>query len=147
MKRVQVQLDDNVATALKAYAAIFEKTVSEVIADSISISMQRHYKHCPATKVLMDREGVAPDKRASKNCYGEACFACAHNVGCRTGMYRGTWEMAEKMEKLMSFPSEGFEKVAYEYIQSKLSQKPAKKHGHPIYHKTADTNRSMQSLH
>lgn len=126
MKRVQVQLDENVATALKAYAAIFEKTVSEVIADSISISMQRHYKHCPTTKMIMDREGVAPDKRASKNCYGEACFACAHNVGCRTGVYQGTWEIAEKMEKLMSFPSEGFEKVAYEYIQSKLSQKTAK---------------------
>jgi len=131
MKRVQVQLDDNVAIALKAYAAIFDKTVSEVIADSIAISMQRHYKHCPATKMLMDREGVNPDKRASKNCYGEACFACAHNVGCRTGLYAGTWEMAEKMEKLMSFPSEGFEEVAYDYIQTKLSPKPPKNHHRP----------------
>ena len=147
MKRVQVQLDENVATALKAYAAIFEKTVSEVIADSISISMQRHYKHCPATKMIMDRECVAPDKRASKGCYGEACFACAHNVGCRTGVYQGTWEIAEKMEKLMSFPSEGFEKVAYEYIQSKLSQKTAKKLVKPRYHKSTNSTPSIFALH
>lgn len=118
MKRVQVQLDDNVAIALKAYAAIFDKTVSEVISDSIAISMQRHYKHCPATKIIMDREAVLPDKRADKSCYGEACFACYHDIACRTGLYEGTWEMAEKMQKLRHFPEEKFEEIPYQYTST-----------------------------
>ena len=104
MKRIQTSLDDATASALKAYAQLWGMSIQEVLAESIRFSMHKHYQHCPETKRIMDRESVPIDRRASKDCFGEPCFACAHSIQCRTGIYEGGWEMKTELEKYLRDP-------------------------------------------
>lgn len=104
MKRVQTALDDATASALKAYAQLWDMSVQEVLAESIKFSMQKHYQLCPETKRIMDRESVPVDRRAAKDCFGQCCFSCKHEIQCRTGLYEGAWEMRTEFEKYLRDP-------------------------------------------
>ena len=104
MKRIQTMIDASTASALKAYAQIWGMSVQEVLAESVKFSMQKHYQLCPETKRIMDRESIPIDRRASKNCFGQCCFACKHSTQCRTGIYEGEWEIKTELEKLLRDP-------------------------------------------
>ncbi len=104
MKRVQTSLDPATASALKAYAQLWDMSVQEVLAESVKFSLQKHYQLCPEAKRIMDREGLPIDKRSSKPCFGQCCFACNHSTQCRTGIYEGEWEIKAELEKYLRDP-------------------------------------------
>ena len=123
MKRVQTALDDATASALKAYAQLWDMSVQEVLAESVKFSLQKHYQLCPETKRIMDRESHPIDKRSSKSCFGQCCFGCKHLTECRTGIYKGGWEIKTELEKLLRDP------VSHETVpfETRLATKEAHK--------------------
>ena len=104
MTRVQTALDGATASALKAYAQLWDMSVQEVLAESVKFSMQKHYQLCPETKRIMDRESVPIDRRAAKDCFGQCCFACEHAIECRAGLYEGGWEIKTELQNLLRDP-------------------------------------------
>ena len=101
MKRVVVTLSDQDAQVLKLYAAKWGMTLSQALEE-----MSRSHIHasafvCSFARDLLNNENIAIDKRAGRGCYGFKCRCCAYTLQCRTGLYLGEWQIADRYKHLL----------------------------------------------
>ena len=101
LKRVVVTLSDEDAQVLKLYAAKWGLTIAAALEE-----MSRSHIHasafvCSFARDLLNNENIAIDKRAGKECYGFKCRCCAYTLQCRTGLYQGEWQIADRYKHLL----------------------------------------------
>jgi hypothetical protein len=102
MKKLQVQMPDPCHAVLKDYANAWGMTMSEVMYEATRCFMHKHSENCEYINSLFTFRRIKADKRLSKECYGHPCFTCEHLVACKTGQYKGGWEMAEKVSEYIN---------------------------------------------
>ena len=101
MKRVVLTLSDQDAQVLKLYAAKWGMTLSQALEE-----MSRSHIHgsayvCTFARDLLNNENIAIDKRAGKECFGFKCRCCTYDLQCRTGLYPGGWQTADRYKHLL----------------------------------------------
>ena len=99
MKKVQVSMSDHDHAVLKDYANAFDMTMSEVLYEASRHHIHKHSRSCGFISALFEFKKVVRDKRLAKDCYGFPCFACNHSTACRTGLYKGGWEMDPQVQQ------------------------------------------------
>ena len=100
MKKVQVQMSDECHAVLKDFANAWDMTMSEVLYECARHHIHKSSKSCPYVSHLFKFKKISQDKRLNKPCYGQACFACKHITSCRTGLYKGEFELSRKASAL-----------------------------------------------
>ena len=96
MKKVSVQMSDEMHAVLKTYATFFDVTMSEAMADWANVQLHKLSQHCEITHAAMKSQGIQPDKRLNKPCWGWQCTSCAHHQTCKVGLYDGLFEMSNR---------------------------------------------------
>ena len=86
-------MPDKCHSLLKDYSNAWDMTMSEVMYEAMRCFVHRHSECCAYINSLVEFRGVIQDKRVTKPCYSQACFACKHQTACRAGLYTGMWEM------------------------------------------------------
>ena len=99
MKKVQVQMSDECHAVLKAYAAFYGKTMSEILYMFTRQEIQQQSLHCKFVQQLLDAQGIRPDKRARKPCWGHQCLSCEHANPCLAGLTEETFMPNESVKK------------------------------------------------
>ena len=107
LKKVSLQLSDDMHTALKAYAAFSGKTMGEILNDWIEMNLQSISCNCAITGDIFDRLNIPRDKRVHKECMGYKCYSCEHQHKCRLGMYDGEFEVCTKCIPYLQANSSG----------------------------------------
>ena len=102
MKKVQVQMSDECHAILKDFANAWGLTMSEVLYESTRCHIHKFSETCPYVSDLFKYKQITKDKRLTKSCYGQACFACKHITSCRTGIYKGEYELAKEATALFA---------------------------------------------
>ena len=101
MKKVQVSMTDHCHSVLKDYANAFGMTMSEVLYEATRHHIHKSSLSCGFVRSLFSWKKVTRDKRLNKDCYGFHCFSCDNVTACKTGVYKGTWEMNPKVRQFM----------------------------------------------
>tara|TARA_B100001778_G_scaffold138679_1_gene113969 strand:- start:888 stop:1229 length:342 start_codon:yes stop_codon:yes gene_type:complete len=99
MKKVQVQMSDECHAVLKSYAAFYGKTMSEILYMFTRQEIQQQSLHCKFVQQLLDAQGIRPDKRAHKPCWGHQCLNCKHANPCLAGLTEETFMPTESVKK------------------------------------------------
>lgn len=89
-------MPDNEHAALKDYCSAFGVTMSEVMYEAAKLYMHRHAEKCEHINGIFKFRQLKTDKRISKECWGEDCLTCSHQVACRVGAYTGNWNKEQK---------------------------------------------------
>ena len=100
MKKVQVQMSDECHAVLKDFANAWDMTMSEVLYECTRQHIHRSSESCPYISHLFKFKQISQDKRLDKDCYGHKCFACKYLTSCRTGLYKGEFEISKKASAL-----------------------------------------------
>lgn len=101
MKKVAVAMSDECAAVLKSFAAQWGMTMGDVLYESARCHIHSMARDgCSATCSLLHTYDRKLDKRAAKDCYGHACYACAHNKACRVGLHPGGFECEDRYKHL-----------------------------------------------
>ena len=106
MQRIDVKVDDPFAVVLKEYCAYWGMTMSELMYEAVKQHIHCSGEVCHLADHLLKKNGVSPDKRAAKPCYGYLCRCCKHQLACRTGLYKSHWEIADEHQHLLKVQSE-----------------------------------------
>tara|TARA_Y100000401_G_scaffold72030_1_gene58082 strand:- start:196 stop:537 length:342 start_codon:yes stop_codon:yes gene_type:complete len=99
MKKVQVQMSDECHAVLKAYAGFYGKTMSEILYMFARQEIQQQSLHCLFVQQLLDAQGIRPDKRAHKSCWGHSCLSCVHAKPCQAGLTEETFMPTQTVKK------------------------------------------------
>ena len=99
MKKVQVQMSDECHAVLKSYAAFYGKTMSEILYMFARQEIQQQSLHCKFVQQLLDAQGIRPDKRVHKPCWGHQCLSCAHANPCLAGLTDKTFMPTQSVKK------------------------------------------------
>lgn len=102
MKKVQVQMSEECHAVLKDFANAMDMTMSEVLYECVRCHIHKCSDSCPYVSHLFKFKQITQDKRLKKDCYGQACFTCKHITSCRTGIYKGEFEMSKKASALFA---------------------------------------------
>ena len=92
-KRVVVQMSDDCHKVLKAYAAFYDMTMSEVLYGCTRMQLHNQLDTCEFVEDVFKKLSIAQDKRALKPCFSYLCFSCKHATACRAGIYEGVVEL------------------------------------------------------
>ena len=84
-KVVNVRLSESEHTLLKAYCASLNRSMQDVLRDFALMQIQKQRFCCRLVRSLMEEHGIDQDPRASKSCYGYACYYCSHADACMAG--------------------------------------------------------------
>ena len=101
MKKVSVNMSDDCYAVLKAYAAYFDMTVSDVLYGFTRQEIHHHASSCSFTDGLLQSKNIPQDKRASKPCWGHSCLVCNHDAMCRAGLTDETFSPKESIRHLL----------------------------------------------
>ena len=99
MKKVQVQMSDECHSVLKAYAAFYGRTMSEILYMFALQEIHQQSLHCSFVQQLLDAQGIRPDKRVHKPCWGYRCLSCVHAKPCQAGLTKETFMPNESLKK------------------------------------------------
>ena len=84
-KVVNVRMTESEHTLLKAYCASLNRSMQDVLRDFTLMQIQKQRFCCRLVRSLMEEHGVEQDPRASKPCFGYACYYCRHADACASG--------------------------------------------------------------
>ena len=96
MQRIDVPVDEKFAVVLKEYCAYWGMTMGELMYEAAKQHIHSSAHFCYLSDDLLRKQGMLLDKRAPKECYGFKCRCCKHQLACRTGLYKGSWEIDDK---------------------------------------------------
>ena len=97
-------MSDLCHSVMKAYSAIFKKTMSDIAYDWLRQNIQQQSVLCDLTDNMLGLIKIEKglDKRVDKSCWGWRCLVCSKYHKCIVGMYDGLWvpdEVAKKHGK------------------------------------------------
>ena len=106
MQRIDVPVDEKFAAVLKEYCAYWGMTMGELMYEAAKQHIHSSAQVCNLSDGLLRKQGILPDKRSPKQCYGWKCRCCKHQLACRTGIYKSLWEVDDKYKYLLKEPSD-----------------------------------------
>ncbi len=106
MQRIDVPVDTKFAAVLKEYCAYWGLTLGELMHEAAKQHIHSSADVCHLADEILQKQGVSPDKRSGKHCYGHLCRCCKHETACRTGIYKNFWEIAEEHAHLLKKPND-----------------------------------------
>ena len=92
-------MSDECHAVLKSYAAFYGKTMSEVLYMFARQEIQQQSLHCKFVQQLLDAQGIRPDKRVNKPCWGHQCLSCEHTNLCQAGLTDKTFIPDQSVKK------------------------------------------------
>ena len=98
MQRIDVKVDEQFAAVLKEYCAHWGMTMGELMYEAVKQHIHASSHVCDFADSLLKKQGILPDKRSAKSCYGYLCRCCKHQATCRVGLYEHQYEIADKYE-------------------------------------------------
>jgi len=101
MQRIDVKVDEQFAAVLKEYCAYWGMTMGELMYEAAKQHIHGSSQVCEMADGILRKQGMLPDKRSTKHCYGYLCRCCKHELACRTGLYKNEWEIAEEHRHLL----------------------------------------------
>ena len=101
MQRIDVKVDEQFAAVLKEYCAYWGMTMGELMYEAAKQHIHASAQVCKLADGLLRKQGMLPDKRSAKHCYGYLCRCCKHELMCRTGLYKKEWEIADEYKHLL----------------------------------------------
>jgi len=101
MQRIDVKVDEQFAAVLKEYCAYWGMTMGELMYEAAKQHIHGSSQVCEMADGILRKQGMLPDKRSAKHCYGYLCRCCKHELACRTGLYKNEWEIAEEYRHLL----------------------------------------------
>jgi len=101
MQRIDVKVDEQFAAVLKEYCAYWGMTMGELMYEAAKQHIHSSAQVCELADGLLRKQGMLPDKRSSKQCYGYLCRCCKHQLMCRTGLYKNEWEIDDEYKHLL----------------------------------------------
>ena len=93
MRRVVLNMPNEMAELLTKYSKLKGKTISNVAIELLKANIHKQAYVCTAIKDLLDELEISLDKRAAKRCYGYACWSCKHDAKCRAGLHDNDYEV------------------------------------------------------
>ena len=101
MQRIDVKVDEQFAAVLKEYCAYWGMTMGELMYEAAKQHVHASAHVCTLADGLLRKQGIVPDKRSAKHCYGYLCRCCKHQLMCRTGLYKNEWEIDDEYKHLL----------------------------------------------
>ena len=101
MQRIDVPCDEKFAAVLKEYCAYWGMTMGELMYEATKQHIHSSAHVCTLAEGLLIKQGMIPDKRSAKHCYGHKCRCCKHQLECRTGLYKDDWVIADEYKVLL----------------------------------------------
>mgnify|MGYP005628266313 FL=1 len=101
MQRIDVKVDEQFAAVLKEYCAYWGMTMGELMYEAAKQHIHASSQVCELADGILQKQGIIPDKRSAKHCYGYLCRCCKHELACRTGLYKNEWEIGEEYKHLL----------------------------------------------
>lgn len=116
-------MSDHCHSVLKVYANAFDMTMSEVLYESTRHHIHKSSLSCGFVRSLFQWKKVIRDKRLTKPCYGFPCFGCNNVTACKTGVYKGTYEIDPKIQQYMDRHTSSHVKALGDYeVEEKASK-------------------------
>ena len=84
-KVVNVRMTEPEHALLKAYCASLNRSMQDVLRDFALMQIQKQRFCCRLVRSLMDQHAIKQDPRATKPCFGYACYYCSHADACISG--------------------------------------------------------------
>ena len=101
MRRVVLNMPNQMAELLTRYAKLKERTISNVAIELLKANIHKQAYVCTAIYDLLAELEISLDKRASKRCYGFTCWTCRHDAKCRVGLYDNGYEVKPECAHLL----------------------------------------------
>ena len=102
MKRVAVQMTDEMHQVLKAFAAFHNRSMSDVLEEIMENTFNAQRHQCLLVERLFDSLRIEPDKRAQKICFSPSCIRCKNRIICSTGEFEGCLEVEDRLKHLLT---------------------------------------------
>ena len=84
-------MDEDLHRVLKALAAAYDCTISELNTMAVEVLVHRLGLRCTIASEVLNWQKVALHHKVNKWCWGHCCGTCAHEKECGDGRYNGTY--------------------------------------------------------
>lgn len=90
-KKVMLVMDADLHRVLKALAATYECTISDLNTLAVEVLVHRLGLRCSIASEVFNWQDFALHSKVNKWCWGACCLTCVHEKGCAAGAYTGTY--------------------------------------------------------
>lgn len=84
-------MDDDLHRCLKALAASFDTTISDLNTLAVEVLVHRLGLRCKIASEVFNWQDFPLHKKVNKWCWGAPCLSCTHAKDCANGAYSGTY--------------------------------------------------------
>jgi len=90
-KKIMLVMDEDLHRVLKALAAAYGYTISELNTHAVEVLVHRLGLRCTIAGDVFNYHNFPLHIKVNKWCWGEGCVGCAHAKECANGTYDGTF--------------------------------------------------------
>ena len=120
-------MDQDLHRMLKALAASYDCTISELVALMTEPAVNKLGLYCTIASEVFNWQQYPLHPKGDKWCWGTACVNCKHRKGCDAGDYTGTF-VSSTPEHMLQRPSDkalGVPKwIDDAYVEDPFHQEP-----------------------
>tara|TARA_Y100000022_G_C12929464_1_gene230930 strand:- start:9 stop:410 length:402 start_codon:yes stop_codon:yes gene_type:complete len=102
MPVVQVKMSDECHKALKQYAAFLGVPMGELLYRFARFGFHEQAHCCKWMNSCLSQLNIDLDKGSEKPCFGFRCNVCSNRTACRTGVYKGLFQIPESFKHLQT---------------------------------------------
>ena len=84
-------MDEDLHRVLKALAASYDCTISELNTLAVEVLVHRLGLRCTVASEVFNWQDFALHPKVNKWCWGPGCLNCSHEKSCAIGLYSGTF--------------------------------------------------------
>jgi len=121
-KKVMLVMDESLHRVLKALAASYETTISDLNTFAVEVLVHRLGLRCTIASEVFNWQDFALHKKVNKWCWGSCCLNCVHSSDCTNGRYAGTYVSSDPEHCFMVADDKAPGVPAY--IDDKYVEKP-----------------------
>lgn len=93
-KKVMVVMDEDLHRILKALAAAYDCTISDLVSLSVEPAVNRLGLYCSIGSEVLNWHQYPLNPKGEKWCWGSQCVNCIHRKACDRGDYEGFYQTA-----------------------------------------------------
>ena len=90
-----IVMDEDLHRVLKALAASYDLTISELNGIAVELLVHRLGLRCTIASEVFNWQNFALHNKVNKWCWGAGCLDCTHKKECDAGTYDGTFVSSE----------------------------------------------------
>lgn len=122
-----VVMDEDLHRVLKALAAAYDCTISDIVTLCTEPAVNRLGMYCTIASEVFNWQGYALHPKGEKWCWGTPCINCKHRKSCDKGEYSGHYETVTP-ENVLERPNDKAlgvpHWIADEYVDEPFDKRP-----------------------